>query len=92
MRVFVISQLPEKAPFCTEKNLLSRHYQLHFLPFSSLQVMTRDTGHFLNCWAVIFPTLRSCCWQPCSGSLLQFSVKVHFPGEAMICFSSLSYT
>lgn len=92
MRPFVIPQLSEKAQFCTEKNLLSRHYQLHFLPFSSLLVMTRDPDHFLNCWAVIIPTLRSHCWQPCSGFLLQFSVEVHFPGEEIICFSSLSHT
>lgn len=91
MKPFVVPQLSEKAQFCSEKNLLSTHYPLHFLPFSSLQVMTRDPGHFLNCWAAIFLTLRSCCWQPCSGSLFQFSVQVHFPEEEMICFSSLSH-
>lgn len=60
----------KKALFYTEKNLPPGHYHLNFLPFPSLQVMTRDPDHFRNCWGVIFPTLRSCCWQLHSGCLL----------------------
>lgn len=91
MRPFV--QLPEKKPSLTlQRTRLSGHYHLNFLPFPSLQVMTRDPEHFLNCQGVSdFPHFKILLLATLLRLSFTSSLKNPFPGGVTICISPFSH-
>lgn len=82
----------KKAQFDTAKNSLSGHYHLNFLPFPSLQVMTRVPKHFINCWGVSdFPHFKILLLATLLRLSFTSSLKNPFPEGVIIYISPFSH-